>query len=376
MKKILLSIITITFLIAYVSTIKVNAKSYSSSQTTRKYISVDSGSQTDNLSNTGSSNSSNATVEENKGGIDLSGILGGLTDIPNKIKEAFLNPLNTYFQARLLATKIEVDGAMSVFKNLLTKDDLNSSTFRFAKSLWNALKPIGYSLIGLFFIVDFCRKTIYFEVMNPLEIIKSVIKLVLTKTLVDQSYTILSMVLGINRMIVNTVFAIAGNSSLSDIINLNQLIKTDNTSIDLVQIISEKINSQFFLLLIGVLLVICIVIVNLRNIELAVLAGLAPIFFATNAGEISNDVFKSYLKNFISVAAQTIWMSVGLAFLTSGYVGTVTGAGGLFSPMNLLIGMLTLTLYVIKAPNSIKSALGGSGTSANVSLSSLAMLIK
>lgn len=291
----------------------------------------------------------------------------------DKIKEAISQAFMEYYKGELTRLTGVIELMLGGFKGYLMNDSMASG---FAISLSNGLKPIAYSLVGLFFVIDFCKRTIYFEVMNYIQIVIPLIKLTFAKYIVDNSFRILNLILDINREIVGKVFEIESGFNSRSIADFG----TINNPGPITKVFDLAIfywGKSIFFLLVIVLIALCYVIANIRLIELSVLGGLSPIFFATIAADVTNDVFKSYIKNYIAVAMQSVFMAVGLAFLSTGFTGYFTKTAGFSSGLSMLIGVLTLTIYVLKAPASVRNAIGGAGgTSVNlVQLATLATQI-
>ncbi|WP_026883529.1 hypothetical protein [Clostridium akagii] len=298
------------------------------------------------------------------------------TAFTNAINNTILNPIGRVVESDLTTKINAVDADMQAFQMLLSQEDLSGSQFGFAQTLWSSMKPIGYSLVSLFFIISFCKKTIYFEMMNDLEVYKQLVKLIFAKSAVDYSYTILTAIVSVNRGIVNTIFGVLKMADKSQMI---QYINS-NSSTDVIQLIGNCLKSTVLMTSLGICLIICMVIVVIRQIELAVLAVVSPMFFATLAGDSTSDIFKSFIKNFVAVTVQTIWIAVGLAFLKNSYLTSITvgsdgllSGSGIFGFTNFIVGIVALTVYCVQAPASVRNSLGGSG-GGGFNISSLAIV--
>lgn len=313
----------------------------------------------------------------NNVGNKVDGVQSEIKGLPGKILDSMLNglfkPIKEALNNGIKSSIDQTNSIMVTFQEKLTKDNINSSQFAIAKTLWNGLKPIAYSLLSLFFLISVVKKSMYFEMMEEKQLYKSLLLFVFGKTLIDQSYTICSMIININNSIVNIVFNSIGAS------NRHQYIQYQNTNIDgisVMTLICNLLKCTWFLIFIGLAIIIALVMLVIRQIEIAVLVGVSPIFFSTFSGESTMDVFKSYLKNFISVVAQTIWIGVAFGFLTNSYLGTIqVNATGLLPGIDFIVGAVALAIFCINAPNSVRSAIGGNG-GGGMSLGSIAMLMK
>ncbi len=365
--------------LAIVLTIKINTcVSYAATpllaEITGKPVFVGPKSNSSISSNSSDSGGSSSSDSDNSASL-INGLLSGLDNLPEKFVNFILTPVKEYYVSKITDSYNKLDMALKGFQSLLANDDSGSGFYIFARTLWSLLLPFGYSLVALFFVIGFCKKTTYFETMNNLEIIKLMLKLILGKTFLDKSIDILSVIMGLNRDIVRIVLNSTSsiNSSLLNAAK-NETINGSNVIDKLQSMVLYLISNEIITTVMLLLIIICYVVINLRNIELAVLIATAPLFFSTMVSDVTNDVFKAYMKNFISVVLQTLWISVSVAFLTNSYMSGVTGASD-FSVFNFLISILTLAIFAVKAPSSVRNAIGGSGGN-GMNIASLAMLLK
>lgn len=316
-------------------------------------------------------------TEGDKGIIDSVNNMGDkITSLPRRIVESisdfFLKDIKSWMSGVVRYDIESANRKLVEFQEELTESDLSSSSFGIARTLSSSLKPIALSLLSLFFLISFCKKSMYFEVANEREILKTLLLFVLGKTLIDNSYTICEGILNINNSIVSMIINTVGGTNTSEYI---KFIEND-TGQTLTTVISNYTRTSGFVLCFLIALVIARVMLILRKIELAVLTSVSPLFISTFAGESTMDVFKSFFKNYISVVAQTIWMGIAFAFLVNAYISGITiESGGILPGWDFLIGGIALAIYCVNAPNSVKSAIGGNGGS-GFNLSSLLHLVR
>lgn len=303
----------------------------------------------------------------------ISDIFDSITNLPQKVMDSFNGMARDFAKASIESNFEQIQSQLDTFSVILTSDGYQGF-FSIANTIRDKVRPIAYSLLALFFIIGFTKKTIYFDFVNKNEIIKTLLLFVLTKSFIDKSGDILNIILNFNRGLCKMVMKIGESKNTS-------FLNAFNTQLDHQLSVKQSIIDQLsfslpFLLLtifVGLLFLLCFVMINLRNIELGVLIAVSPIFFATLGSDVTNDVFKNFIKNFITVALQTLWMSVALVFLMSGYMEGVASQGmGVFG---YVIGIITLSIYCVKAPSSVKEAIGGAGGQ-SFSLSSVAMLMR
>jgi hypothetical protein len=303
------------------------------------------------------------------------GIISSLVNLPKKIMDEisdfFLKDVKK-FLSDVVRSDIEYANRKLVeFQEELTESDLGSSEFAIARTLWGAMKPIAYSLLALFFMIGFVKKAMYFEMMNDREIYKTVLLFIFGKILIDKSFTICEMILRVNNGIVRTVINTVGSTNQSQFI---KFVENDRGQ-SMLTVIGNFFRSGGFMICFLIALLIAQIILILRKLEIAVLTSVSPLFISTFGADTSMDVFKNFIKNYISVVAQTIWISIAFSFLVNAYISGITvESGGLLPGWDFLIGGVALAIYCINAPNSVKSAIGGSG-GGGLNLSSLLHLL-
>lgn len=315
--------------------------------------------------------------------IDNTNVEHGLNDVKQEVSDLPGGIVGKFFSdifkpirnALLKAYKLTIQATNDIFKKFsinLKNDNLNSSKYNVAKTVHNALKPMGYSLLALFFLISFLKKAMYFEMMEDKAIYKSLIILIFGKEMIDNSYLLLNGIVQLNNQIVQVVLSAVGSHT-------DQFVKYANTNVDsqnsLMIIVCILINFLYLALVILTILIAYVMLI-MRQIEMGILVAVAPLFFSTSCGESTMEVFKSFIKNFITVVIQTVWLAIAFGFLTSDLLKVFSfSATGFFTNFNFLLGCIALALFCLNAPSSVKSAIGGTGGQ-GVSLGSLISVIK
>jgi hypothetical protein len=264
---------------------------------------------------------------------------------------------------------------MGIIQNKMQSDDVTSIPI--VQAVEQAVRPIAYSLLALFFVMEFSSKTIRFESASNEGIAKVILQLLFAKYMTDSSLYLIGLILDVNRELVGLIFNVGRVENLNDLINFQATFSP--TAMGFVQGVMENMLAAIGLLIAGlvimVLWLLIYAIIYIRVIELCVMTAISPLFFATLAGDVTNDVFRGYIKSFVALALQTTFMSVSIVFFSNGLVNLMSPGSSMFSSVtDFLIGMLTLAIFMLKTPNSLRQALGGGGASA--SMSSLLLLVR
>lgn len=290
------------------------------------------------------------------------GLLDSIMNLPKKIVEGindfFLKDMKKYMSDVVRKNIEQANRSLVNFQEDLTESDLSSSEFSIARSIWGGVKPIAYSLLSLFFMIGFVKKAMYFEMMNDREIYKTLLLFIFGKVLVDKSFLICEMILKVNNSIVRTVISTVGSMNTTQYI---KFVENDKGQ-SMLTVTSNYFRTGWFITLFILAILIAQVMLILRKIEIAVLTSVSPLFISTFGADTSMDVFKNFLKNYISVVAQTIWMSIAFSFLVNAYITGITiESGGILPGWEFVIGAIALAIYCVNSPSSVKSAIGGSG---------------
>lgn len=238
----------------------------------------------------------------------------------------------------------------------------------------NVMKPFGFSLLGLFFVIDFCKRTAYLETMTIENVVKPIFMLIIGKIFVDKSIWVLQQICHINNSII---------IKLTDTITIGRTMFTME-SLDEYTGIGKFLFAQYYLIIVAIILLcILVMIVNLikRKIELVILVMLAPLFFATLSSATTMDTFKSYIKHFIVVCFETLIITIGFCTIKNGFnlfpeVACDTTGNYLLQTMVSLLSMLSMMFFTMGSRQLLSSIVGGGGSSGGGIIAPLASLVK
>lgn len=324
---------------------------------------------------TSDSNTVNNSVYNPDGNND-DGILGKLSELINSIKDlpqvvaksiidtmadkfrdaivdsifAYLDSMTNYVREKIKSDDI-----------IFMQNDLNS----IINQILNVTKPIAYSLIALFFVLNMLKSSVYFEVMTLEGFIKPILMLFVGKFATDSSYFVLKTISSLNTALAEKILSLGSLNEAALYNAVKQNAGPQDVVLGFFQYIVFGFLGLILLLLflgIGILLVV-------RQLEMATMVCVSPIFFATLCGGFT-DVFKSFIKNYVAVTMQTTVMAIGIVFFNklSAEFATANSFTQIATFFGTIFTLFAIAAFCLKTPSFIRQTLGGSG---GISLSSV-----
>ena len=247
------------------------------------------------------------------------------------------------------------------FVNIISRTDAIFSSPAVLQ-IYGVIKPVSYSFIALFFVIDVCKRAAYFETTTIESVVKPILLLIVGKLVIDNGLWILSLIADINTSLVASIVTLTG--SLDDVFGYTMLM-TELSSSSGANLFFVSIIFIIFAVLLAISIISMYVILVIRQLELGILVCLSPIFFSTLVADVTNDVFKSFIKNFIVVCFQTTVMAVAAVLFYTSIQSFVSGtATGIFAGfMETLVGIMGLTFFMLKSKSLLREWIGGSGSS-------------
>lgn len=235
--------------------------------------------------------------------------------------------------------------------NLMSAGGAYGSVYTFAQTIYNAIMPIGVSLLLVYFLVDLIKKASA-EQFNTYQFVHSLIMLIASKIVMEHGFDIL------------TYLFSAGHSLLSTVNNAGS-ISTTNLGLDTAAIVDDFRSSLGLTGLLKTLgdLVIAVsllfpyiiswamriavkLIVYSRMISIYAHVMLAPIALSDFYAEGRQGAGWKFLKSFFSTALQGA-LILGIGYMYSALFATITyNDEGLFS---FLIPVLAVQISAIMA---------------------------
>lgn len=320
------------------------------------------------------------TVEEkDDSGIltSLGDMVDGLKKLPEKIVEEGLAKIAQVLNKGMSTAIINnLRFYLSVFTDFLKGGDNNIFNDPTVKTISDVMKPVAYSIITILFLIGISKATINLEVVSTEIAIKYGLMLVITKIFVDNTSWLLQSICGANNFLTLKILDMTGGS----IENLYDISRAWNDGLAPASTIDSEIGLSFLFLVFAMVALLAAVamfiVLILRQIHLAVMICVAPLFFATMIVDVSNFVFRNFLMHFIAAVFQTTFMAVALAIfcgsIQSYLSGTVLGISGGF--VGMCIGIIGLSFYMVKTPSTINQILGANGHGGGINVASIAAL--
>jgi hypothetical protein len=288
-------------------------------------------------------------------------IIQAVSQLQNGIVDYFFNQAGGSLK-NLISDVILVDtwALLQQFVGIIAKSDVVFAA-PVVQQIFSIMKAVSYSFIGLFFVIDICKRAAYFETTTIESVIKPVLMLVVGKMMVDYSMWILQLLGDINKSMVTAIVSLGGDlSSVIGYSNLNTTLSgSSGINLFFICIMFFIFCALMFIAVIGMYVVVVV-----RQIELGILICISPLFFSTLVADATNDVFKSFIKNFIVVCFQTTVMAIACVLFFSSIKDFISGtSGGMFAGFTeAVVGVMGLTFFIFKSKSLLRESMGmGSG---------------
>lgn len=198
----------------------------------------------------------------------------------------------------------------------IVSQDPQNMTFAWGviQNIYDCLLPLGYSLIALFFIMEFLKHSTDFHNVSMEKTVSLVMKFIIAKLVMDNSFELLMAIFKVTTGILISM-NVDVNMPKFDLDTLKATIE----AMDFFERMFYAIRMMGFGIIMGLCKIIINVIIYGRFIELFILVAFAPIPLAGIAsGELSPST-KRYLQEFTAVCLQGVVM-VGVVMIYSGIV--------------------------------------------------------
>lgn len=253
-----------------------------------------------------------------------------------------------------------LNGDIQTILDIIVKSpESNSSIWAIITNIFNIILPIGYSLASLFFIIDFLNKSVMFEFVKWENVIKALLKLVVAKMVMENSFSLLNTIFSV---IAGITTAISANpTSIGDVVDI-QALQTQVEAMSLIDKIFFQIQFTPVAIFMMIIKTAIKVIVYGRMIELYIYTAIAPIPLATMTSESLHGTAKRFLQTYTGICLQGVIIMIScLAYtgLTADMVTPATGAGSLnLNVWAFIMSSLVLLLILIKSGSWAKQITG------------------
>lgn len=251
----------------------------------------------------------------------------------------------------VLGIRIDFQNFVGTIKNLCSWNVIqNTDIWKLASQLHQVIIPIGLSLLTLFFLIDLTKKVMEFDRLSWERIVFTCIRFFLFKMLIENSFELLSAIMGITNDVLSKVtVAISSNSSLPDLATLmRDLVAEAGGIVDrtIMAVIVLILYIPFIGTLVGIL-----VQVFLRVGKLILAFAFAPIPIAIGTWEDGQNVAKRFIMSTASLGFEASMIVVATTIYASA-LSSLAGSGGAISTM---IGVMFLNGFLM----ALISMIGG-----------------
>lgn len=282
---------------------------------------------------------------------------GVLIDIGLKyIGSVIIDIINEY-------TELIMNGLLAVIKGLLTSIAKDGWFITETKEILEITKPIAISIVALIFVIEFGKRVVYLETMTTEGVAKPILMLIVGKILVDKCDVILKGILEVSNLITTSIVGSKEDALLEVIFTKTKVSEASSTT----EILFNAVTHLGITVTMLICMIIIIIILSVRGIEIALLICVSPMVFATVVGNVTNDIFKNFIKYFTAVCMQTIIIAICIKFVSAMSKGNLIKGDfdtKVDAPIKAIITTLMavlLTLFVVQSKKMMLNLLNAKG---------------
>lgn len=220
--------------------------------------------------------------------------------------------------------------------------------------------PIGYSLLTLYFLLDFMSKSMNFQFFRFETVVSCMLKLVLAKVIMEHAMGILDLIFGLSSHIANLVGTVGSNPTLYKIdfsamkAEYDKMGWFDQKMYDFKQM-------PFIWILQGIKIVIMVIVFG-RLFQLLIYTAISPIPIAKFIHDGLVDRGRRFLFDYAAVCLQGVIIIIGciiyIAIIANVNFGFFTGEGSNVELWKGMLAAVILLLVVIKSGSWSKKLVG------------------
>lgn len=220
----------------------------------------------------------------------------------------------------------------------------------------SAVLPMGYSLLVLFFLLGFMNKSLSFRIIRIEDIIRLLLKLIISKSVMENSFNLLNLVYG---MVTDLIMDVNFSSAPIKLVDTHALAEQISKMNLLEKIVFQ---TQFTpITLVNSLLSIWVFIICYgRIIELCVFTAVAPLPIATLSSEEYASISKRFFQHYIGICLHGL-IIVLVCMLFGGLAKTILGSAGTENDFGVgasLVLSITLILVLSKSESWARQITG------------------
>lgn len=249
---------------------------------------------------------------------------------------------------KVLGFKIDISDFVGTIRSLCNWNSITKTTiWSLASSIHSVIVPIGLSLLTLFFLIDIAKKAMDFERFSWERIVFTFIRFLIFKMLIENSFELLSSIMGIsNDILTKVTSSISSTASLPNLATqMGNLVRNAGGFVDrgFMGVIILILYIPFMGTLIGVL-----VQVFLRIGKLILSFAFSPIPIAIGTWEDGQNVCKRFIMSTIAIGIEASMIVVATAIYSLA-LSTLSDAGSISSLIAImflngfLMAMISMT---------------------------------
>jgi len=225
-------------------------------------------------------------------------------------------------------------------------ENFNSGAWTLIKSIFDAMLPIGYSFVALFFIIDFLNKCLMFEWMRWENVVKCLLKLVVAKLIIENSFMLLTTMFSVVTNIINKAHAAYDPVQMKGA-NIDAVLASIDGMGFWDRVGFYMSVQPWVLVMNGIKLAIYVVVYG-RMVELYLMTAISPLPLSTLVGEGTHDIAKRFLKTYFALCLQGVVLLIGCMLYSSMITGlAIDNSGEWGSIMKImLVSIILLSIFV------------------------------
>ncbi|WP_455938153.1 VirB6/TrbL-like conjugal transfer protein, CD1112 family [Gemella morbillorum] len=211
---------------------------------------------------------------------------------------------------RLKEVFVDFNESLQKATDIITKaPESNSTIWETVSNMQNVIIPIALTLAVLYFFMGFLKQSIMFQYMRWENVVKTLLRIILAKVLIENTMTIMTSIFAIGTEIVQKM-SLQASASISDI----KWDALENTLKNLGPFdrMGYWIQTLPISLIMFIVIKVILLVVYGRMIQIYIYTMFAPIPLATIAGEGFGDTAKNFLKDYAAVCLQGAVMIGGI----------------------------------------------------------------
>lgn len=178
----------------------------------------------------------------------------------------------------------------------------NSSIWGIVTRIFNTMLPISYTLLAIFFIMDFLGKSTRFEFMRWENIVKALLKLIVAKLVIENSFRLLTIIFEVVAGLIHNTASV-GMITVPEQMEM-EMVRTELEGMGFFQQLMFSVSISPWNLIMSLLRIVIFLIIYGRMIEIYVLTAVAPLPLSTLSNENLHGTAKKFIQHYVAVCMQ------------------------------------------------------------------------